>query len=210
MPVLAQCPFCRRKQSIKNKKCKCGENLDKLKKQKKIRYWIDYPLPGGNRRRESVGSFKEFDAYSIKDANKALSKRTVQKSEKRMLDMLPESTTTFQELTDWYLSLPKVKKLKSYVRIEQALHNFNAVFGNKIADKIKAEMLEEYQEDRVRQGRANATIDMEINYAKAVIIKAFYNDKVESDALKAFRSLKKRLIKGGNARKWTMTIDEYC
>jgi hypothetical protein len=51
---------------------------------------------------------------------------------------------------------------------------------------------------------------MEINYAKAVIIKAFYNDKVESDALKAFRSLKKRLIKGGNARKRTMTIDEYC
>jgi len=209
MPVLAQCPFCRRKQSIKNKKCKCGVYLDKLKKQNKVRYWIDYRLPDGKKRREAVGSFKDLDAYSFADAKVALSKRSVQRSEKRMLDMLPESTTTFQQLTDWYLSLTKVKKLKSYIRIKQALHNFNIVFGNKIADNIKAEMLEEYQEDRVRQGRANATIDMEINYAKAVIIKAFYNDKVEADALKAFKSIEKMLGKGENARKRPMTFDEY-
>jgi len=42
---LEECPICRRKQSTKNKKCKCGENLDKFKKQKKVRYWIDYPVP---------------------------------------------------------------------------------------------------------------------------------------------------------------------
>ena len=47
MAILAQCPICRRRQSAKNKKCKCGENLDKAKKGKKVRYWIDYPLPNG-------------------------------------------------------------------------------------------------------------------------------------------------------------------
>lgn len=38
MGVLAECPICRRKQSIKNKKCKCSENLVKSKKQNKVRY----------------------------------------------------------------------------------------------------------------------------------------------------------------------------
>ena len=57
--------------------------------------------------------------------------------------MLPESTMTFQDLTDWYLELKTVKKLKSYVRVKQALNNFNAVFGNKIVGNIKLTMLED-------------------------------------------------------------------
>ena len=154
MGVLAECPDCRRKQSTKNKKCKCGKSMVSAKKQNKIRYWIDYPLPGGKVRRESVGSFEEFDPYSITDAKLALSKRTVQKGEKRLLEMLPQSTMTFQELTDWYLALKMVKKLKSYVRIEQALDNFNEVFGNMTSDDIKPVMLENYQEDREGQDRA--------------------------------------------------------
>jgi len=37
--------------------------------------------------------------------------------------MLPESKMTFQELTDWYLGLKTVMKLKSYTRIKQAFNN---------------------------------------------------------------------------------------
>lgn len=65
MSILAQCPMCRRKQSAKNKKCKCGESLDKFKKAKKVRCWIDYLLPNGKVRRESVGAFEDINAYSI-------------------------------------------------------------------------------------------------------------------------------------------------
>ena len=209
MEILAQCPICRRKQSAKNKKCKCGENLDKLKKAKKVKYWIDYSLPAGKVRRESVGAFEGLNAYSITDAKTALAKRTVQKREKRILEMLPESTMTFQELTDWYLDLKTVKKLKSYIRIKQALNNFNAIFGNMTVSEIKLVLLENYQEDREGQGKAAATIDMEISIAKTMIIKAFDNDMVDGRVLKAFRSLKKKLKKGANARKRTMTIDEY-
>jgi hypothetical protein len=39
MAVLAECPFCHKKQSIRNRLCSCGANLDKLKRQKeKVRY----------------------------------------------------------------------------------------------------------------------------------------------------------------------------
>ena len=85
----------------------------------------------------------------------------------------------------------------------------NEVFGNTTADEIKPVMLENYQEDREGQGRADATIDMEISITKTMIIKAFDNDMVDGRVLKAFRSLKKKLKKGGNARKRTLTFDEY-
>jgi integrase len=74
MPVLAQCPICREKQSLKNKMCKCGESLDKAKGSRRVKYWIDYRLPNGKQRRESVGSIKGCDGYSIKDARDALAK----------------------------------------------------------------------------------------------------------------------------------------
>jgi hypothetical protein len=55
MAILAQCPVCRKKQSTKNKVCVCGHNLDKAKRSKKVKFWINYRLPGGQQRRELIG-----------------------------------------------------------------------------------------------------------------------------------------------------------
>ena len=88
MSVLAECAFCYRKQSVKNKRCmKCGEDLDKQKRSRKVRFWIDYRLPAGKQRRESVG-------YSIKDAQDADGKRRSQKREGRIFDIKPNTLTT--------------------------------------------------------------------------------------------------------------------
>ena len=83
--------------------------------------------------------------------------------------MLPESKMTFQELTDWYLDLKTVKKLKSYKRVESAFNRFNDTFGNMIVGDIKPVFLENYQEDREGQGISAATIDMEISIAKTMV-----------------------------------------
>ena len=112
--ILAECPICHRKQASKNKVCKCGLSLDDAKKSKKVRYWIAYRMPDGKQRRESVATFKNLNPYSIKDARDALSKREVQKREKRLFDMVPESQMTFNELTQWYLDLASVRLLASY------------------------------------------------------------------------------------------------
>jgi len=55
---------------------------------------------------------------SIQDARAADGKRKGQKKENRIFDIKPESKMTFQELSDWYLSLEKVKALKSYPALE--------------------------------------------------------------------------------------------
>jgi integrase len=133
----------------------------------------------------------------------------VQKKEKRIFDMLPESETTFSQLGEWYLALKPLKKLASYSRIEGALSNFNSVFGNRTVDEVKRTDLENYQEQRLEAGIAPATVDMELSIAKTMVTRAFDDDKIGGDVLKAFRTVKKKLKKGSNARTRTITIDEY-
>ena len=108
MAVLAECPMCHNKQSTRNKVCSgksgCGLDLDKAKRSKKVRYWIQYRLPGGKQRKEYVGT-------SIEEARDADGKRRVQKRENRIFDIVPEAKMTFSELAGWYLELEKVKAL---------------------------------------------------------------------------------------------------
>jgi hypothetical protein len=114
MAILAECPICHRKQAIRNKVCSCGQDLAKAKKAKeKVKYWITYRLPGGKQRKEYVG-------YKLEDAKAAEGKRRGQKRENRIFEMLPGYDLTFNELSEWYLGLPSMKRKKAYKRIEGA------------------------------------------------------------------------------------------
>jgi len=88
MAILAECPSCHSKQSKRNKLCSCAEDLDKAKRSKRVRYWIDYRLPDGKQKREPLSKFDDLDPYSIIDAQKALAKRTVQVKERTIFDVL--------------------------------------------------------------------------------------------------------------------------
>jgi integrase len=179
MAILSECPMCNRKQSSKNKKCNgCGENLDRHKKAMRVRYWIDYRLPGGKR-------------------------------ENRIFDILPESKWTFTTLNEWYLATDRVKNLPSFERVKLSLKNVADFFGTKRISDIVQTDLEKYQTHRRKMGKAAATIDMELKYAKAAIKKGFLNDKVDGRALKAFEANKHLLRRGSNARSRTITFDEY-
>ena len=202
MAVFAECPICRKKQSVKNKVCSCGEKLDQAKKAERVRYWIDYYLPNGKRKRESVG-------HSIKDAQAADGKKRSQKKENRLFDILPEGKMTFSELSAWYISLEKVMGLASYPIIKVYLKKFNACFGDMIVRNIKPEDLENHIEKRKKEGCAAATIDHEIGATRTMVLKAFDNDKVSGDTIKKFKKIKK-LNKGNtNARKRIIDRDEF-
>lgn len=210
MAILAECPVCHRKQATKNKKCKCGQDMDKAKKGKeKVRYWISYRLKDGKQRRESVDAFDDLDGYSITDAKIADSKRKVQKTEKRFLEMVQGYDLTFDDLFTWYLELPKVKKLRSYDSTVSVLKAFTNEFGNHAVNTILPEELEKYQATRQEQGLEPSTIDKELRQAKTAVEKGFLNKKVDWEPLRTFKAVKKLLVKGTNARKRVVTIAEY-
>jgi integrase len=116
---------------------------------------------------------------------------------------------TFEELSDWYLDLAKVKALASYKTKVTYLTKFNSEFGETTVDQIKLTDLENLQERRKAEGLAPKTIDDEINNAKTMVIKAFDNDLVGGDTLKAFQRVKPMLAKNANARDRVLTRKEY-
>jgi integrase len=176
--------------------------MDKSKRSKKVGYWLSFRMPNGKQRREFIG-------FSITEARDADGKRRSQKRERRIFDMLPESKITFTEMSDWYLGLPSVTDLSSARRVKSALNNIRTAFGNIEARHIKPIDLESYQIKRERQGASYATIDMEISIAGTMVNKAFDNDLIDGRVLKAFRSVKRKLKPGSNARTRIVSVTEY-
>ena len=145
----------------------------------------------------------------VSDAKTALSKRQVQKAENRILEVLPESKMTFNELAKWYLKLEKVKALKSYWLVEICLKKFNTEFGDRVVNTVKLADLRNYQAKRLKIGKAPATVDHEIGKTKTMVIKAFENDLVGGDVLKTFTRCKKTLKSGSDIRDRILTPNEF-
>jgi hypothetical protein len=211
MAILAECPRCHSKQSIKNKICvKCDINMDGQKEQKKVRYHIVGRIDG-KQRWWSLASFESVDPYNLEDAKDVEAQLRVAKREGKLevFEVRKETTITFKELATWYLDLVSIKKLISYDRVKGLIENFNKHLGDKPVSSIKPVDLENYQDLREEQGAKPATIDMEISRVSSMIRKAFDNDKINGDALKAFKRVKKKLKKGSNARKRLLSPKEY-
>jgi integrase len=212
MAVLAECPFCHRRQTAKSKKCAsnngigCGADLEKARRSGKVNYWIAYRLPGGKQRSEKLTG---EGATSIEYARAADAKRKVQKKENRIFDIKPEAKMSFRELSDWYLGLEKIKAMAYFPTLQVYLKKFNAEFGNVIVNQIKAADLENLQAKRKAEGMADSTVDQELAAARVVINKGFDNDLVGGDTLKAFKKVKKLLRRNANARDKIITPEQF-
>jgi dGTP triphosphohydrolase len=209
MAILADCPICHHKQSARNKKCKCGKNLDKAKEHRKVKYWLQYRLPDGRQKKESVGSFEGLDAYSIKDANDAHSKRMVQRRERRLFDSVPESEMTFNDLAKWFLDLKNVQSRAYYKGLKRNIEQFNAVHGGLFIDQIKPVDLEIYQMDLIEKCHSDSYVDQKIGSVKTTMNKAFDNDRVSGATIKKFKKIKKILKRNSNARDRVLSSDEF-
>lgn len=214
MSVLQECPICHRKQSNKNKKCVCGNDLDKVKKAGRMRYWITYRI-NGKQRFEYSGT--DYDQAKASDG-----KRSCQKAEGRLLDIVETDKTTFNELAEWYLAQTAVTRLKSFARIKIGIQNFNSIFGENIVSSISKEDIIQYQEKRsndpARRGPnikpnhlkvSATTIDMEIMLTKTMINYAFEEKRIDGTALNVFRRIKKQVKFGTNAREKKLSLSEY-
>jgi integrase len=211
MAILAECPLCHKKQATRNKRCRsCGLDLDKAKGSKKVKYWINYRLPdSGKQVRKYVGSFEGMNGYSIENARVAYAKRLVQKREGRILDMLPETKMTFQELTNWYLDLEKIKALAYFDTLSHRLKKFNANFGDVLVCDVKPADLENHQAKRKSGGHADSTVDEEIGAARTMVSRAFDNGLVGAEPLTVFRRVKKLLKRNSNARDRILSPQEF-
>ena len=205
MAILAECPFCHKKQAVKNKRCDCGADIEKLKRAKeKVRYWIAYRLPGGKQKREAVG-------YSIEEARDADGKRRSQKRENRIFDIKPEAKMTFSELAEWFLSSRKGEGQGIlYNSRNQPEELSQRIFGSMTVMRHKAGQSGKLPGGCKKEaGYSDSYVDHEIGAARTMINKAFDNDIVGGDTLKAFKKVKKLLKPNANARDRILSLDEF-
>jgi integrase len=204
MAILAECPVCHRRQSLKNKVCKCGEDLVKAKRAKeRVRYWIQYRLPRGKQKKEHVG-------YSIQEARDADGKRRGQKRENKIFEIIPAAKMTFNELAEWFFRLNKVKARRYFKTLKYDMACFNAEFGDMIVGSIKPSDLENYQVKRKERGDADSYIDAQIGAARNMINRAFDNGLVGGEVLRTFRKVKKLLrYNSVNARNRILSSEEF-
>lgn len=217
MAILAECPICHRKQSIRNKHCAgCSENLDRQKRNGNARFWITYRLAGRQR--------KEFVGHSIEEARDAEGKRRGQRREGRIFEILPQSQITFTDLTKWYQSnlesdveLTEAARARgknrkgitrSYLdRVKSSLSKFNEVFGDTLAAEITEEAVKRYCAGRERT-ISPYSLDVEISIIRTMINEAFDADKVGGPVLKVFRRIKTIATTEDKTRKRALSIQE--
>ena len=202
MAIYAECPKCHRQMKTKRKRCqKCNEPMDKAKKARKVKYWVIYQVKGKQ--------YRVPAGYSIEMANAIEGKVRSLRKENKLLDIEKDTRMSFKELSEWYLSLEKVKALSSCWRVELALKRFNETFGQTLVGQIKSADLEEYQIRRKNEGVTDATVDQEVGAAKTAIRKAFDNDLVSGDTIKVFKRVKKLLKTNSNARDRVLSPEEF-
>ena len=200
MAILEQCPACHMKQATKNKLCvKCGEDMDKAKRSKKVKYWIHYRLPGGKQKWELIGN-------SIEEARDVQNER---RRQKRRNEIIPNSKITFKELSEWYLNIEEVKGKASYRQMGYRVKLLNKEIGDRLVTHILPVDLQNYREKRKKTGVALATIDDEITQAKMIVKKAWENKKVSANTLHTFLSIKNLLKSNANARDEIYTKEQF-
>ncbi len=141
MGLLAECPKCKKRLSLKKKTCSCGYNIGKAAGKN---YWIEYYL-NGKRKRERIGRSKTAAENRIREVQTA-------KAEDRHIEKDPTVTMTFGELALWYLQLPEVLAKKSYRRDTEMIRHLKRLLGEetKIA-AITTGRVEGYQQKRLSE-----------------------------------------------------------
>ncbi|UCF85728.1 MAG: tyrosine-type recombinase/integrase [Desulfobacteraceae bacterium] len=220
MAILAECPQCHKKQSVKRKKCKCGLELNKTKKSKQVKYHLVYRVNGKQKWR-SISSFngpdgKPFDTCSFEDARDVEAQFRVSKKQGNLqiFDPIPETDWTLKQLVKWYnkeiLPVKVVKRnLKAPDSIKISLSKFNEVFGSfKVIDVTHAR-IQKYIADRLTEGSAKSTINRIIVYAQEAVKHAVKNDKLPGKVLKMFDDYRLQKEPGEGERDRTLSFKEY-
>jgi len=116
---------------------------------------------------------------------------------------------TFDELRSWYLGLEKVKALASYERNRVCFENFTREFGHVLIQDIKLSDIENYQQKRLNQGKASATVDRETGVVKTAVFRACDDDLLGDRVKLLFQKVKNVLKRHGNARDVVLSPTQF-
>jgi hypothetical protein len=95
--------------------------------------------------------------FSKRQAERAFANEMLKWQEKKFLGLEEKAKYSFDELVDWYLSLPKTGQVKTSYKVRQHCKRLKEVFGHLPADEIKSSMVEAYQQKRLCEVSSRGT-----------------------------------------------------
>lgn len=214
MGVLAECPKCRDRNSLKNIRCKkCNAEI---KKASGKTYWINYRDPLKRLRFEKIGPSRQAAENRLMEIKRAI-------AEERYIDKNLNVKYSLGNLMEWYLDLTDTKSKKSYDRIKQALDNVKRILGPGILiSQLKPSHMETYKKKRkhekssARTGQLIApdTINKELVFTKAMLNKAVAEGEIESNPIAKVKHLppdniRERVLSFSEFKKLVESAQEY-
>jgi integrase len=208
MALLIECPRCKKRNSENARTCTgkkdgtpCGFALSRLSGRV---WWIEY-YQTGKRKREKIGPNKTAAEQRLREIKSAM-------CEGRYIHKSPDSSTRFQDLAQWYLTLPEVQAKRSFGRDKWSLKKLLPFFGERLLKDIPPAMVEAYRQKRLAEpsGRSPqqmtkpATVNREIALLKTIFNKAIKNGKADCNPPQGVKQLKEN-----NERDRVLTQDEY-
>ena len=178
--------------------------------KKENRWYIDYYLPDGKRKREVV-TIPGIDPSKItrQDAEKALSIRKAELAQGKFDIAQTEKKIPFTKLAEIFIEYSKANK-KSYERDITSIKYLNQYFDNKSIQQINTWHVEQYKSNRKKQltryGKppANATINRELACIKTMFKKAIDWDITSNNPAKDVK-----LFKENNVNQRILSNEEF-
>ena len=139
--------------------------------KKNNRWYIDYYLPNGKRKREAV-SIEGVDPFMInrEDAKKALSIRRAEIAQGKFDIAQTKKPLSFKKLAERYLEYSKTNK-KAWQRDEQTLKHLAYFFKGKTLQQITSWQIEKYKSER-RKIVKPSTVNRELDTLRHMLNKA--------------------------------------
>jgi len=200
MGLLVECPECKKRNSQKEKACKCGFVLAKFSGRV---WWIEW-YQDGQRKRERIGPNKAAAEQRLREVLSA-------RAEGRHIKKSPDGRTLFRDLAAWYLDLPEVRAKRSYAKDKMHCTRLKAQFGDRLLKDITPAMVEAYKQKRLSENSHRgkptkpATVNREVTTFKTVFNKAMKNGKAERNPAQGVK-----LLKENNERDRILSPEEYA
>ncbi len=178
--------------------CGAGKNGESRKRRNNMKgvfqnkktgnWYIDYRLPNGRRRRETVGTSKKL-------AENVLSKRRVGIAEGRFLDVVKKERIKFEDFAQEYFTIHSKQHKKGWQTDSFNIKILNRFFRGKYLYEITPVDIERFKMERLKEKVgiktiSPATVNRQLDTLRGMLNKAVSWGKLQTNPMKSVQSLK--------------------
>lgn len=145
-------------------------------------WYLDYRLPNGTRRRETIGASKKL-------AEQVMCKRRAEIAEGKFLDVAKKEKITFESFALEYLNIHSKQHKKSWVTDQFHIEELKKYFKGKFLFAINPKDIEHFKIERSKTV-APSTVNRQLGTLRGIFNKAIAWGKLQSSPMKSVQFLK--------------------